>query len=496
MSYDPTRKGSAPPPRAKLVIAIDYGTTFSGVAFAHTASVIQSHLCLTLKNELTATQPDVRTLITEYPDAEGAAEGKASDKVPTKLSYTNTGVNWGFQVSEDEHHYAEFKLGLNNVKATTSQVAKQFKNAHSLKLDDRFNARKLTTDYLTALREHIVRVLKNKLGATVVETTPIEWVITVPAIWSPSAESHTRSCARDAGLEGKITVISEPEAAITFALDTMPAGSLQKGDTFVMCDAGGGTVDLISYVIDSVTPLKIREVSVGEGGECGNVFLNRIFDKTVLEPLKAIDGYGADTRAEALSRFETELKRSWDGTKNQVLIPVPGLSNDRDLRIVRAKLAVPADRMNVIFDQVVDEIIPLVKEQITRTGKAVKAILMVGGFGQSPYLRDAIRAAVASNIQVLQPAKGWSAVVQGALLQGLRIHAPSYSRVQVSSRKARRCYGCTATVPFVRREHDITARYVCSTFLLFRLIIQGTWMIIMASTALRLWTGLLKRYFI
>jgi hypothetical protein len=407
----------------------------------------------------------VRTLITEYPDLEGDAEGKASDKVPNKLAYTSTGIIWGFQVSEDEDHYAEFKLGLNSVKATTSSVAKQFKSTNSLKIDDRHNARKLTTDYLCALRKHIVHVLNNKVGTTVLETTPIEWVITVPAIWSPSAESHTLNCAREAGLEGKITVISEPEAAITFALDTMAAGSLQSGDTFVMCDAGGGTVDLISYVIDSVAPLKIREVSVGAGGECGSVFLNRIFDKTILEPLKVIEGYGADTRADALSRFETELKRSWDGTKNQVLIPVPGLNNDRALHIVRAKLAVPADRMNVIFDQVVDEIIPLLQEQITRTGKAVKAVLLVGGFGQSPYLRDAIKKVVAPNIQVLQPVKGWSAVVQGALLQGLRIHAPGYSRVQVSSRKARRCYGCTATVPFVRREHDINARYECSELL-------------------------------
>jgi hypothetical protein len=42
MSYDSARKGSAPPPKAKLVIAIDYGTTFSGVAFAHTESVSES----------------------------------------------------------------------------------------------------------------------------------------------------------------------------------------------------------------------------------------------------------------------------------------------------------------------------------------------------------------------------------------------------------------------------------------------------------------------
>jgi len=33
----------------------------------------------------------------------------------------------------------------------------------------------------------------------------------------------------------------------------------------VLCDAGGGTVDLISYEIDSVTPLELKELVPGKG---------------------------------------------------------------------------------------------------------------------------------------------------------------------------------------------------------------------------------------
>jgi hypothetical protein len=37
------------------------------------------------------------------------------------------------------------------------------------------------------------------------------------------------------------------------------------GDAFVLCDAGGGTVDLISYEVDSVTPLELKELVPGTG---------------------------------------------------------------------------------------------------------------------------------------------------------------------------------------------------------------------------------------
>lgn len=44
--------------------------------------------------------------------------------------------------------------------------------------------------------------------------------------------------------------------------------------------------------------------------------------------------------------------------------------------------------------------------QIKATGKAITAILLVGGFGQSAYLRDQIRNAV-RDIQVMQSPNGY-----------------------------------------------------------------------------------------
>jgi hypothetical protein len=37
------------------------------------------------------------------------------------------------------------------------------------------------------------------------------------------------------------------------------------GDAFVICDAGGGTVDLISYEVTALDPLELKELIPGTG---------------------------------------------------------------------------------------------------------------------------------------------------------------------------------------------------------------------------------------
>ena len=60
---------------------------------------------------------------------------------------------------------------------------------------------------------------------------------------------------------------------------------LQVGDVFVLCDAGGGTVDLISYQVTQTSPtFKIEEAAVGSGAKCGATFVEdvRILSSQIL----------------------------------------------------------------------------------------------------------------------------------------------------------------------------------------------------------------------
>ena len=61
------------------------------------------------------------------------------------------------------------------------------------------------------------------------------------------------------------TLIKEPEAAALYTIRCQDF-ALQEGDAFVVCDAGGGTVDLISYEVTELNPsLKLKELVPGTG---------------------------------------------------------------------------------------------------------------------------------------------------------------------------------------------------------------------------------------
>jgi molecular chaperone DnaK (HSP70) len=55
-------------------------------------------------------------------------------------------------------------------------------------------------------------MLEQKLGAAVLRTIPIEFCLTVPAIWSEAAKEKTLKACQKAGIESEseILLVSEP----------------------------------------------------------------------------------------------------------------------------------------------------------------------------------------------------------------------------------------------------------------------------------------------
>lgn len=62
-----------------------------------------------------------------------------------------------------------------------------------------------------------------------------------------------------------VQLIKEPEAAALWTTKKLNV-ALNSGDVFVVCDAGGGTVDLVSYEVETTNPkLQVKEVVPGTG---------------------------------------------------------------------------------------------------------------------------------------------------------------------------------------------------------------------------------------
>lgn len=116
-----------------------------------------------------------------------------------------------------------------------------------------------------------------------------------------------------------------------------------------------------------------------------------------------------------------------------------------------------------IFDTVVLETLKLVTNQRLATQVDIKAIILVGGFGQSTHLRERIEAHMGGNIPVLQPENACTAVVEGAVMKGLAQVNPERAAVmKVVDRKARKHYGFELSIAYNNRVHaqlDNTKRW-------------------------------------
>jgi hypothetical protein len=175
------------------------------------------------------------------------------------ISYSSNPPTWGGKVRsvpgrEDLRKVAYFKLGLQediaeyyfhrSAKKVSSVLG--FADNHKWRHPEFPHAKALdfTTDFFVCIHDFVTNDhLPLKYGSNFLGDHQISWVITVPAIWTPSANSLTRSAAVKAGISGaSLSLVTEPEAAALYCATRSQEVDLCENDKFLVCDAGGGTV--------------------------------------------------------------------------------------------------------------------------------------------------------------------------------------------------------------------------------------------------------------
>lgn len=77
------------------------------------------------------------------------------------------------------------------------------------------------------------------------------------------------------------------------------------------------------------------------------------------------------------------------------------------MQIRKNRITLSETEVKAIFEPVVKEMLKLMTDQIKAAKRHVKTVILVGGFGQSAYLRDAIREELkSSNVEILQSPNG------------------------------------------------------------------------------------------
>lgn len=148
-------------------------------------------------------------------------------KTPTRIAYAyeNAKVKltqdaWGYQVEPNMTSCSWTKLLLDHgAKVTKHDDPKLSKAVDEgmLRIPDSKTAQIVCEDFLREVYKHMVARLTRQLSAEVLESTPMDCWLTVPAVWSDQAQDATKKAAQAAGFGSRpsdsISVITEPEAA-------------------------------------------------------------------------------------------------------------------------------------------------------------------------------------------------------------------------------------------------------------------------------------------
>ncbi|RAL02598.1 uncharacterized protein BO80DRAFT_492317 [Aspergillus ibericus CBS 121593] len=369
----------SPPFTHRIIVGVDYGTTYTGVGYASTKDSGISDVIM----------------ISTWPGP--TRDSETVFKTPSRIAYDAEnprvrGQRWGYQVEPGMTAYSWTKLFLDKNTPLTEYDDAALNKASGvgmLMLPEGRTAVDVVADYLAEIYKHLIKTIAKTISEEALSATPIEFWFTVPAIWSDEAQAATREAAERA------SIVDRPS---------------QPGDD-----------DITTYLVNEIEPvLEFEELCTGTGGKCGSIAIDREFyrlmpkrfgDAFDLLPMKR-KGPGSDF----MKKFEI-IKRDF------------GYSDDNTLFRTSPQY------------EVTDQILSLVRQQITdaqtETGsQIITRIILVGGFGDSEYLRKAFRDTfeLQEKIMITVPDNPQAAIVQGAVLRGLEVtrFEPSIDNESVS----------------------------------------------------------------
>ncbi|KAK3897932.1 heat shock protein SSA3 [Staphylotrichum tortipilum] len=418
--------------RLKIILGVDYGTTFTGVSYVTSDK----------------TSIDDIDVIRTWPGDGRPVEGNW--KTPTVIAYgaENRGASrnyWGYEVRRGMASCSWTKLLLDTSAETSDYDDPSLRSAAGYSslfhLPEGKDAQMVCQDFLTEVYRFVVGNLKMRMTPEVFDMTPIECYLTVPAIWADKARAATWEAAKAAGFGSRkfdeIRMIAEPEAAAIAALrkDLRPGSvnAAKVGDNILILDCGGGTVDITTYSIKRTFPsIEFDEICVGAGGKCGSTYIDRNFLNWMKERFgEAFENVPARRKgpgSEFMSSFE-KAKQSFGTTENDSfeIYPIDMQGDFAPEAYDEDEAAVTLSRadMEELFNPVVEQVIRLVSQQVDHIshtkGKRINCIVLVGGFGNSDYLKLKLDAWCASNgdIKCIRPNFCQAAVVRGAAIRGL-----------------------------------------------------------------------------
>ncbi|KAH7427871.1 hypothetical protein KP509_10G064800 [Ceratopteris richardii] len=448
---------------AEVVVAVDFGTTFSGFAFTKSSSMPleifdnckwpgdaragAAPYCKNQTSLLYVANPEQPghfqlkdwgwSAFNEFRNSLSRLGKSKSKNFAALSSLSCSGMCDSLNLSEDMTYEAgyfahKFKLRLASDK----------KEMPSLPGD--LSTERMIVDYLRCLTRFIMEELRMAIRKDF-SMRDIQWCLTVPAVWDERAKQQMRVCAEKAGMikgpncpkdampsPRALHIILEPEAASAYCQQQAQQNlKLQSGDRILIADVGGGTIDLVVHEVVELHPTgcaaKVKEVVASYGQIGGGTFVDAHFLDVVSEKIGCFSEYCRNVNP----LLAIQLYSWWQGIKadftgsgysEEYSLVSCGLSKawrnyDRLRGVVREdehyqQLLLTEEDFKRILDPEVEKLLSLIDKQISN----VSVLMVVGGFAGSPYLRKMVTNRFQNKVdQIIIPTVAGRAICRGAV---------------------------------------------------------------------------------
>lgn len=400
---------------------------------------------------------------------------------------------WGFGVQQKlsmtdiprdkARPLTRFKLNLDQ-KKETDDIRADLRTI--LKALSKNNIIKSDTDIYTHYLTHLLKHTKEQLHLSneLYQDMLVQFVLCVPAKWPMNAcrimQTALEEAVKESGLSERANhsvhnmfMISEPEAAAECIL-AEARSELFRDETVVIVDAGGGTVDAVTYKCDNDDPLRLSaEVVAPDSKLCGASYINEKFEKKLLQKLaseKYLVKNGKTLKSIVQAKttvFENNQKRKIDTSDRKapiVQIYIDDLRENQKKRFYQNLLELKRKTVREFFEGSLEGVKDVLENQLELAqseGYRVQKVILTGGFGQSPSLQSHLRTYLKGRmningweIDLIVPKNPSTAVARGAVLRALNKRLGPDRITQCS-------YGFLISEPYEPEVYEEHRRTIC-----------------------------------
>uniref|UniRef100_A0A8C6UPI7 Heat shock 70 kDa protein 12A n=1 Tax=Neogobius melanostomus TaxID=47308 RepID=A0A8C6UPI7_9GOBI len=442
-----------------FIIAIDFGTSFSGYAYSLSPTSAKTEPHVKLWN---------KTLIQKTPKTPTCI---LLDQHGEVMAFGYEARNKYYEIRKDTakyYYFKDFKMSLYGKVRSIKDVNKKS-----------MSALKVFSAALSFLKEDALKTIRqNTLQRVNYIASDFTWVLTVPAIWDISARQFMREAAVQAGLvssftEDTLVIALEPEAASVwckqlepkdFIKDSGDKVKLSVGAQYVVLDCGGGTIDITVHEVLEGGALKELHKPLGEdkGGRIVDrkfihclrkFFCDGLWEEYEREHPKEAQEFMEDFsylkqapqnqvyKLKVHSKFKLKIeKREKAGAGESPLFKsMEGVSWDS------GNIKISEEKMKSFFHEtlvhITDSLTGILQEH-----KGISYILLVGGLSSSHILREHVQREFSDRAKVMCPKNPQEVILRGAVMFG---RDPSVIR----SRKSAFTYGFVKMQRFDPSKH-------------------------------------------